>query len=79
MRDPQSRGHVVGGLVVLGHRGRRRPRKVVVQRVAKLLFLVKPDVGERLIETRDRAAVHLDVFAVAAVHPHNVGLVAVLT
>ncbi len=50
-----------------------------MQGVAELPFLVKPNVAECLIETRDRAAVHLVVFAVAAVHPHNVRLVAVLT
>ena len=77
MRDSQTVRHLVGRAVVAGHGGRRCPLEVIVQHFAEPVVAAEADVDERLIETRDRSTVHLLVRTVAAVDPHNRGLVTV--
>jgi hypothetical protein len=76
--DGQTFRHIVRGAVVTSHRGRRRPREVVVQHMSEPLVITKTGIDERLIEAGNRPAVHLLVLAVAAMDPHNQGLVAIL-
>jgi quercetin dioxygenase-like cupin family protein len=75
--DGQTVRHIIGGVVVSGHRGGGCPREVVVQHLSDLLVVSKADVGQRLIETGDRPMVHLLMRTIAAVDPHHRGLVAV--
>jgi hypothetical protein len=48
-----------------------------VQDLSETILAGEADVRERLIETGDRSAVHLLVGPVAAVNPHDRGLVTV--
>ena len=61
----------------MSHRGRGRPREVIVQHLSELLVGGKPDIFQRLIETRDRPLVHLLVQPVATMNPHDRGFITV--
>ena len=75
LRNRQTGGHIVGRRVVARHR-RRRPDEVVVQHLAER-FGGEPGIVEGLVETGDRAVVHLLMRSVSAVQPHHRGLVCV--
>src|SRR5262249_36295637 len=75
--DAQAFGYVVGGVVVGRHGCRGGPGEVVVQHLPEGL-VGEADVIEGLVETGDRALVHLLVRAVAAVDAHDRRLVAVV-
>ena len=75
-RNAEAIGNVVRRVVVPGHGCVRRPGEIVVQNLPERI-LGKPYIGECLIETDDRAQIHLLVGSVAAVHPHDTGFVPV--
>ena len=75
-RDAEAIGDVVGGVGVAGHRD-GRPGEVVVQHLPQPRVIGEAGIGQGLVEAGDRAAVHLLVHAVAAVHAHDRRLVAV--
>jgi len=64
--------------MVTRHRGRGSPREVIVQHTPEPLVAGEADIFQRLIETSDRPLVHLLVQPVAAVNPHDRGLITVL-
>ena len=53
------------------------PREVVPQNLPEPVVRVQADVGQGLIETRDRPAIHLLMRPIAAVKPHDVSLIAI--
>src|ERR1700741_3346455 len=78
LRDLQFVRHIVRRAMVMSHRGRGCPREVIVQHASEPLVVIKLGIMQRLIETGDRALVHLLVQPVAAVSPHNRRLTTVL-
>ena len=72
----QAVGHILCQVVVTRHRGRGRPREVIVQHLSEPLVGGEVDIFQRLIETSDRPLVHLLVRPVAAVNPHDRGFIA---
>jgi hypothetical protein len=78
LRDVQTVWHILCRAVVARHRGRGSPREVIVQHASKPLVTGEADIFQRLIETRDGPLVHLLVQPIAAVNPHDRGLIAVL-
>src|SRR5260221_14526191 len=64
-----------GGAGWVSRRG--GPGKVVVQHLPQGLGRVQPDVLQCLVEPGDRLAVHLLVWAVAAMDPHHGGLISI--
>src|SRR5262249_16790124 len=68
--DPQAVRNVGLVLVVHRHRRVRRPREIVVEGAPEL-GIGDHGIVHRLVETRDRAAVHLLVRTVAAVQPDH--------
>src|SRR5580692_2369354 len=78
LRDVQTVWHILCRAVVARHCGRRSPREVIVQHAPKPLVAGEADIFQSLIETSDRPLVHLLVQPVAAVSPHDRGLVTVL-
>src|SRR6516225_2891110 len=77
LRNVQTVRHILCRVVVTRHRGRGRPREVIVQHASESLVVREPDIFQRLIETRDRTLVHLLVQPVAAVHPDDRGLITI--
>jgi len=77
LRNAYALGNLVSGLVVAGHFRGGGPGEVVVQDLPERSGLFQADVLHRLVETLDRPAVHLLMRAVAAVDPHDRGLVPV--
>jgi hypothetical protein len=75
--DAEAIRHVIGGPVVTGHRGRGRPNEVVVQHLPQLTVVGEPHIGESLVETDNRAAIHFVVLPLPAVHLDDGGLVTV--
>jgi hypothetical protein len=63
--------------VVSGHRGHGRPGEVVVQHLSEPVVDGEADIDQCSIEAGDPSTVHLLMRTVAAIHPHNRGLVAV--
>src|SRR5262245_55347725 len=77
LRDLQTVRHIVWRTVVTSHRGRRGPREVIMQHAPKLLVAGEADIFQRLIETSDRPLVHFLMQPIAAVSPHDRGLITV--
>jgi hypothetical protein len=73
-RNGQSLGHIVGGLVVAPHGCPCRVSEVVVQYRPERLGH-DPHILQRLVEARDREAIHVHVRRVAALHPDDGGFV----
>src|SRR5215470_2123919 len=78
LRDVQAVRHILRRVVVTRHGGRRGPREIIMQRASEPLVAGNTDIFQRLIETDDCPLVHLLVRPVAAVNPHNRGLITVL-
>src|SRR5215831_12951784 len=76
-RNAHAFGDLVGGLVIARHRGCGGPGEVVVQHLSQRPGRVQANVLHGLVETGDRPAVHIRVRAIAAVEPHDRGLVAI--
>src|SRR6266571_6398477 len=76
-RNAEALGDIVSRLVVARHGRRGGPGEIVVQYMPEWLGRVQPHVLQRLVETGDRPAVHLLVWAVAALGPHHRGLVSI--
>ena len=77
MRDLQTVRHIVCRPVISGHGGGSRPSKVVVEFLAQPVVAGNASVFQRLIETGDRATVHLLMRAISAVDPHHRGFIPV--
>jgi hypothetical protein len=77
LRDVQTVRHILCGVVVTRHCGRGGPREVIMQHASEPLVACKADIFQRLIETCNRPLVHLLVRPVAAVNPHDGGLITV--
>src|SRR5262249_25560615 len=75
--DLQTVRDVLCRPLVTRHRGRRGPREVIMEHAPKPLVVGKADVFEPLVETRNSPLIHLFVWPVAAVNPHDRGLIAV--
>ena len=75
--DVQTVRHVVCRVVVTRHRGRGRPREIIVQHAPEPLVGYQADIFQRLVEASDRPLVHLLVRSVATVSPHDRGLITV--
>src|SRR5882724_363539 len=78
LRDVQTVWHILCRAVVARHRGRGSPREVIVQHAPKPLVAGEADIFQRLVEASDCPLVHLLVHPVAAVNPHDRGLITVL-
>jgi len=76
MGDWKVLGNIVRGIVVARHGRRRGPSEVVVKCLPEGPVLGQSDVDQGLVEAGNRAEVHLLVWSVAAVHPHDRGFVA---
>src|SRR5262245_21910581 len=76
-RDVQTVRHILCRVVVTRHRGRGGPREIIMQRASEPFVAGNTDIFQRLIETGDCPLVHLLVRTVAAVNPHNRGLITV--
>jgi hypothetical protein len=70
--------HIICRVVVTRHCVRSSPREVIVKYAPEPLVAGEADIFDRLIETGNRPLVHLLVRPVAAVNPHDRGLVTVL-
>lgn len=77
MRDSQSVGYITFGSVVAGYRVRGRPLEIVMEDGRKPIIISKACVGQGLFEAGDRPSVHLFVWPVPTVHPHDPALVAI--
>ena len=75
MRDVQIGWHVFGGTVVAGHRGRRCPREIFVERLTKPIVTSETHILECLVETGDTREMPSLVRSVATVNPHYRGFV----
>ena len=75
MWDGEAVRHIVGGLVVAGHRVRGRPSEVVMQHLSQRFVVSESDISKGVIETGNRTAIHFAVLAVATVHLDDGGLV----
>ena len=75
--DAEAVRHIIGGLVVAGHRCRGRPSEVVVQHLSQRGVVGQFDVSQSLVEASDGAPIHLVVHPVTAVDPNDGGLVAI--
>src|SRR5690349_13959841 len=76
-RDAHAFGDIVSTVVVARHGRGGGPGEVVVQHLPQGFGRVQPHVLECLAETGDRPAVHLLVWAVAAMDPHYGRLVSI--
>ena len=76
MRDAKPVRNVVSETVVAGHGRCRGPSEIVVKHLSEPPVFSQTNIGQGLVEADDCAAVHLMVLAIAAVHPHDRGLVA---
>src|SRR5690348_12760532 len=76
-RNAQALRNLVGRLVIARHGVCRGPGEVVVQHLPQRPARVQAGVLHRLVETGDRPPVHLLVRAIAAVDPHDRGLIPV--
>ena len=70
--------HIICRVVVSRHRSRGGPREVIVQHAPQALVAREADIFQRLIETSNCPLVHLLVRPVAAVNPHDRGIITVL-
>jgi hypothetical protein len=77
LRDVQTVRHIICRVVVTRHCGRGSPREIIVKHAPELLVAGEADIFERQIETVYRPLVHLLVRPVAAVNPHDRGLITV--
>jgi hypothetical protein len=77
MRDAQAVGHIISGPMVASHRCRGGPREVVVQHLSQNSFAGKSHIGQSLVETSNRPAIHFLVLSVSAVHLDDGGFFAV--
>ena len=77
MRDTQPTRHIIGGLVVPGHRCRGCPSKIVVQHLSQNTVLGESDISQSQIEAGNRTAIHFIVLTIPAVHPDNCGFVTI--
>jgi hypothetical protein len=78
LHDLQAVRHIVCRAVVTRHSVYSSPRKVIVEDISEPLVAGKADVFQRLIETGDGPLIHLFVWSVAAVNPHDGGFAAIL-
>ena len=77
MRDAEAVGHFISGPMVARHRCRGGPSEVVVQNLSQNSVAGKSDIGQSLVETSNRAAIHFLVLPVPAVHLDDGGFVSV--
>src|SRR5262245_34428275 len=75
--DVQTVRYFLRRMVVTRHRGRGGPCEVIMQHALEPLVAGKADIFQRLIETSDRPLIHLLVRPIAAVNPHDRGLITV--
>lgn len=77
MRDTEIAGHVIRRLMIAGHCRRGCPGEVIVEHLSQRRVVCQSDIDKRLVETRNRTAIHFIVRAVTAVHLDDGGLVPV--
>jgi hypothetical protein len=75
--DAEATRHIIGGLVIAGHRCCGRPGEVVMQHLSQRIVFRESDVGQSLVEAGNRSAIHFIVLPVPAVHLDDGGLVTI--
>jgi hypothetical protein len=73
--DAEAVRQIIRGMVVAGHHCGSPPSEVVVRHLSQRTFGRQSDIGQSMVEAGNRAAIHLVVLSVAAVHLATVGLV----
>jgi hypothetical protein len=75
--DAEATRHIIGGLVIAGHRCCGRPGEVVMQHLSQRIVFRESDVGQSMVEADNRSAIHFIVLPVPAVHLDDGGLVTI--
>jgi len=75
--DAEAVRHIIGGLVVAGHRFRCCPSEVVVQHLSQCSVVGHSDICKSLVKACNRTAIHFAVLSIAAVHLDDGGLVTI--
>jgi hypothetical protein len=75
--DVEAVRHIIGRLVVTGHRRCGRPSEVVVQHLSQRTVVSYSDICKSLVEAGNGSAIHFVVLPIAAVHLDDGGLVTI--
>jgi hypothetical protein len=75
--DAQAVRHIIGGLVVAGHRCHGRPDEIVVQHLSQNIVVGWSDIGQSQVEAGNRTAIHFIVLPVPAVDLDDGGFVTI--